>query len=153
MTVPPDVVEQITAVLQREADLAAVFGSYDDNPSEANFLSQYKNLFHHYVHQTAREDASTFWAGCGAIHKEIFLSMGGFDEGHYHPFMGARPGTSEDIELGYRLKLAGHRVRLLKELQVKHLKRWEVASLLRADFFYGVLDAMSAQAACEKTAS
>ncbi len=41
----------------------------------------------------------------------------------------------EDIELGYRLRRAGYRVRLLKGLQVKHLKRWGAVSLLKADFF------------------
>jgi len=41
--------------------------------------------------------------------------------------------------LGYRLKRAGHRIRLLKGLQAKHLKRWNVRSLLEADFFYRAL--------------
>ena len=47
--------------------------------------------------------------------------MGGFDEGYHEP-------TIEDIDLGYRLKKAGYRIQLVKELQVKHLKRWEFLS-------------------------
>jgi cellulose synthase/poly-beta-1,6-N-acetylglucosamine synthase-like glycosyltransferase len=115
------------AVFTSEPNLTAVFGSYDDEPAAQNFLSQYKNLLHHYVHQTAREEASTFWGACGAIRREIFLALGGFDEGYRQP-------SIEDIELGYRLKNAGYRIRLCKTLQVKHLKRWGVLSLLRADF-------------------
>ena len=33
----------------------AVFGSYDDAPPAQNFMSQYKNLIHHYYHQQGRE--------------------------------------------------------------------------------------------------
>ena len=127
VVLPPDAVGRVTEAFRASADLAAVFGSYDDEPAEGNFLSQYKNLFHHYVHQTAREEASTFWAGCGAVRRDVFLGAGGFDERYRRPCI-------EDVELGYRLKAAGHRIRLLKDLQVKHLKRWDAASLLRADF-------------------
>ena len=132
VTIPRDAVSQIAAAFQHDPDLTAVFGSYDDEPFETNFLSQYKNLFHHYVHQTANEEAFTFWGACGAIRREVFLALDGFDEGY-------RRSSIEDIELGYRLKRAGYRIRLLKELKVKHLKCWNIFSLLRADFFYRAL--------------
>jgi len=60
-------------------EVVAVFGSYDDEPPAQNFLSQYKNLVHHYYHQRAKKDASTFWSGCGAVKKDVFLKQGGFD--------------------------------------------------------------------------
>jgi glycosyltransferase involved in cell wall biosynthesis len=132
VAIPRDAVGRITDAFRDDPDLAALFGSYDDTPFESNFLSQYKNMFHHYVHQTAKTDASTFWSGCGAIRREVFLAMGGFEENYRRPAI-------EDIELGYRLRKAGYRVRLLKELQVKHLKRWEIFSLLKADFQYRAL--------------
>ena len=132
VTVPPDAVSSIVAAFHDDPTLAAVFGSYDDEPAETNFLSQYKNLFHHYVHQTAKDKASTFWTGCGAIRRQVFLRMGGFDEGYRHPCI-------EDIELGYRLRRAGYGIHLLKQVKVKHLKRWSAMSLLKADFFYRAL--------------
>lgn len=52
-----------------------------------------------------------------------------FDEAYRYP-------SIEDIELGYRLKRAGYEIRLIKTLQVKHLKRWDAISLLKADIFY-----------------
>jgi len=76
VTVPKDAISQVTAAFQEDPGLSAIFGSYDDEPFETNFLSQYKNLFHHYVHQTAKEEASTFWAACGAIRREVFLHRG-----------------------------------------------------------------------------
>ncbi len=125
--VRPDAVEQVTDAFRTDPSLTAVFGSYDDAPDAPGFISQYKNLLHHYVHQMAHDEASTFWSGCGAIQRSTFLSVGGFDPAYDEPAI-------EDIELGYRLRAAGHRVRLQKTLQVKHLKGWTLASLLRGDF-------------------
>jgi len=119
------------ALLAFQADpaLEACFGSYDDQPAAANFLSQYKNLLHHYVHQHAHGQASTFWTGCGAMRLSTFLALGGFDEQTYR-----RPSI-EDIDLGYRLRRRGGEIRLLKDMQCCHLKRWTAASLLRSDVF------------------
>ncbi|MGH2535803.1 MAG: glycosyltransferase family 2 protein [Candidatus Promineifilaceae bacterium] len=122
----PDCLRRVRAAFAAEPQLAACFGSYDDQPAEPNFSSQVKNLFHHYVHQTARENAATFWAGCGATRRPVFMALGGFDEAYRRP-------SIEDIELGYRLRQAGHQIRLEKGLQVQHLKRWTLASLLISD--------------------
>jgi len=127
--VRPDTLAHVAETFRRNPDLTALIGSYDDTPAAKNFLSQYKNLFHHYVHQHAQKEASTFWGACGAIRREIFLDIGGFDENYRRP-------SIEDIELGYRLKKAGHQIQLCKDITVKHLKRWDVISMLKADFFY-----------------
>jgi GT2 family glycosyltransferase len=127
--VHPDTIAKVKAAFAEDETLAALMGSYDDTPGAPNFLSQYKNLFHHYTHQTGAEDASTFWGACGAIRRDIFERLGGFDEFYRKPCV-------EDIELGYRLKKAGYRIALCKSIQVKHLKRWEVISLLKAEVIY-----------------
>ena len=128
VVVPSGLIGQVAHIFEREPELAAVIGSYDDEPEARNFFSQYKNLFHHFTHQHANDQASSFWGACGAIRRDIFLAAGGFDESYRKPCV-------EDIELGYRLRAAGHRIRLLKALQVKHLKRWKFGSLLASDFF------------------
>ncbi|MBD2305750.1 glycosyltransferase family 2 protein [Chroococcidiopsis sp. FACHB-1243] len=132
VVVRPDAISQVVSTFKREPDLAALIGSYDDAPDATNFLSQYRNLLHHYVHQSGCEEASTFWGACGAIRREVFLEVEGFDDSY-------RQASIEDIELGYRLKQAGYKIRLNKALQVKHLKRWEIGSLLKADFYYRAL--------------
>jgi glycosyltransferase involved in cell wall biosynthesis len=126
VSLPRNALSQVSAAFKHDTELTAVFGSYNDSPFEKNFLSQYKNLLHHYVHQTANEKGSTFWTGTGAIRREVFVEMGGFNE----EFI-----CIEDIELGYRLWSAGYKIRLLKDLQVQHLKRWSFISLLKTDFF------------------
>lgn len=106
---------------------AAVFGSYDDRPAGTNFLSQYKNLVHYYYHHRGGGEADTFWAGCGAVRKDVFLASGGFDaEAYPHP-------SIEDIELGYRLRDHGHRIVLAPEVQGTHLKIWRLGNLLHTD--------------------
>ncbi|GAB4436420.1 MAG: hypothetical protein Kow0031_18130 [Anaerolineae bacterium] len=125
--VHPDTLAKVAAIFQANPALDALIGSYDDAPGAPNFVAQYKNLFHHYVHQTASEEAGTFWGACGAMRRERYLALGGFDVQRYR-----RPSI-EDIELGYRLKQAGGRIRLAKEVQVKHLKAWTLPSLLKTD--------------------
>lgn len=124
-----DTLARVEAFFRKHEETAALFGSYDDEPDAQGFVSQYKNLAHHFIHQRSRADAETFWAGCGAVRREAFDAAGGFDETKY-----TRPSI-EDIELGRRLRRRGFRIALDRELQVKHLKRWTLASLLRADVF------------------
>src|SRR5215212_4386650 len=123
----PDTLARVETFFREHEENAALFGSYDDAPDARGFVSQYKNLAHHFIHQRARADAETFWAGCGAVRREAFAAAGGFDETRY-----TRPSI-EDIELGRRLRRRGFRITLDRELRVKHLKRWTLASLLRAD--------------------
>ncbi len=120
--------ERMEKCFSEHPEIDALFGSYDANPPAPGLVSRYKNLMHHYVHQHGREEASTFWAGCGAIQRHIFTAMGGFDESY------ARPSI-EDIELGCRLRQAGHRIRLCPEVQATHLKKWSFVSLLSTDIF------------------
>src|SRR5436309_3930099 len=75
----PVTLSQVAEILRSDSTLEALFGSYDDEPSAGNLIAQYKNLFHHYMHQTSKEQASTFWAGCGAVRRSTFLALGGFD--------------------------------------------------------------------------
>ena len=125
----PDALAIAASALQKDPDLSAVFGSYDDQPGHASFISQYRNLFHHWVHQQGNEEASTFWAGCGAIRREVFIEMGGFSPAYGRP-------SIEDIELGTRLRRSGHRIRLLKTMFGTHMKKWTFWNLIRTDIFH-----------------
>ena len=109
-------------------DIAALFGSYDDQPPYRSLVSLYKNLQHHFVHHNSQQDASSFWTGAGAIRRDVFLRLGGFNESFPRP-------SIEDIELGVRLKASGYQIRLCPDVQVTHLKRWNIRSWLRTDIF------------------
>jgi GT2 family glycosyltransferase len=114
--------------------LAALFGSYDDAPAAPGVVSRYRNLLHHFVHQQGVfqegiRPAHTFWTGCGMIRRDLFLEFGGFD-----PRLYPRPAI-EDIELGYRLTRAGHRIVLARDVLATHLKRWTLPEIVRTDIF------------------
>lgn len=100
----------------------AVFGSYTLETPAEGFFSQFHNLLHHYTHQHSQESAVTFWSGCGAVRRNAFEAVGGFDGRH---------GLVADIALGYALSAAGFRIRLDKGMQVTHLKRHSFLTLLR----------------------
>lgn len=109
--------------------VAAVFGSYDSAPDGQHWFSRYKNLMHRFYHQTAQKDAQTFWAGCGAVRKDVFLKIGGFDVETY------RVPSIEDIELGYRIRRTGGRIVVDPTLLGKHLKVWTPKQAIHTDIF------------------
>ena len=125
---PRGLVARVAELFSADPGLGAVMGSYDDAPGDPHFFSQYRNLLHHFVHQTGHEEASTFWAGCGAVRRSDFLALEGFDERYAEP-------SIEDIELGARLVRSGRRIRLVKGLQVKHLKRWHLGDMAATDLW------------------
>lgn len=129
VVVEPETLGRVAERFERQPEISALFGSYDDEPAEKNFLSQYKNLQHHFVHQRSSSEAQTFWSGLGAVRRDVFLSHGGFDCAKF-----AVPSI-EDIDLGFRIRRAGQRILLDRHIQAKHLKKWEVISHLRTEIF------------------
>jgi GT2 family glycosyltransferase/glycosyltransferase involved in cell wall biosynthesis len=124
--VEPDTLDKIMHVFAQEPNVDATFCSYQSDTPAKSFASQYKNLLHHYTHQVSGREAATFCGGYGAIRRDVFLQMGGFAE---------RYRAMEDVELGYRLHQAGHRILLSSQIQLTHTKHYTLASLVRADVF------------------
>jgi glycosyltransferase involved in cell wall biosynthesis len=134
VAVHPDTLARALRRFDADPGLAALFGSYDDRPEAPGVVSRYRNLLHHYVHQRGEfvddaRSARTFWTGCGAIRRGVFLEHGGFDPGLYR-----RPAI-EDIELGYRVSRAGGRIVLARDVLATHLKRWTFLDVVRTDIF------------------
>jgi glycosyl transferase family 2 len=119
--------DRIRRSFAERPDISAIFGSYDATPRAPGYVSRYRNLLHHFTHQTGRADAATFWAGCGAVRGEAFRAVGGFDAQRF-----PRPSI-EDIDLGRRLREAGYKIILDRLLQGTHLKCWRLLAMLRTD--------------------
>jgi GT2 family glycosyltransferase len=123
---------QALALIERrfaaDPELAAIFGAYDDDPAHPALTSRYRNLLHHHVHAGAAGEAETFWAGLGAVRRERFEAVAGFDAELF-----PKPSV-EDIELGMRLRRDGARIVLDPAIRGRHLKRWTPASMVRTDF-------------------
>ena len=122
-----DAFRRIRAAFRSDPGLAAVFGSYDDTPEAPGVVSGFRNLLHHFVHQQSAGEATTFWAGLGAVRRDVFAQTGGFDADRY------TAASIEDIEFGMRLAASGARIRLDPAVQGTHLKHWTLATMIRTD--------------------
>jgi len=128
VAVNTDLIYRVNHYFEDNPKIDAAIGSYDDQPEVETLVSLFRNLLHHYVHQQASERVITFWGACGAIRKEVFFDVGGFDKFYKKP-------SVEDIELGYRLCQKGYHITLKKDLQVKHLKHWSFTNMVYTDIF------------------
>jgi len=124
-----DVFSRIRAAFAEDHELAALFGSYDDEPSAPGVVSGFRNLLHHHVHQTSAGSATTFWGGIGAMRADVFREAGGFDAERFPV------PCVEDIELGMRVADAGGRIVLDPRVQGTHLKQWRFGQMVHTDLF------------------
>src|SRR3954453_17896900 len=123
VAVDPLVFRRVRAHFEADRGLTAVFGAYDDDPSDPSVVSSFRNLLHHHVHRGSAGHALTFWSGIGAVRRDAFLEVGGFDE-HYER------ASIEDIELGGRLSERGREILLDPQIQGKHLKTWSLREMI-----------------------
>jgi GT2 family glycosyltransferase len=105
--------------------LTGLFGSYDDSPAAPGTVSVFRNLLHHHVHQSSAGPSTTFWSGLGAVRRDAFLEVGGFDPDQR---------WLEDVDLGIRLSARGARIVLDPAVQGTHLKHWSLGEMVRTDF-------------------
>ncbi len=124
-----DALARIERHFLADPDLAAVFGAYDDTPSAPGLTSRFRNLLHHHVHASSPGEAETFWAGLGAIRRDAFEAVGGFDAESF-PL-----ASVEDIELGMRLRERGATVVLDPAIRGTHLKEWTLLTMIRTDLW------------------
>ena len=122
-----DALARLRTAFGADPGLTAVFGAYDDGPTNPAAISQFRNLLHHHVHLSCPGRATTFWAGLGAVRRDAFLAVGGFDVERF-----AVPSI-EDIELGARLTRSGARIELHPRVRGTHLKHWTFWNMLRTD--------------------
>ena len=127
VVVEPDVRERVEAFFIERPGYSAVFGSYDNAPECPSPVSRFRNLLHRHIHVEAEGEAVTFWTGCGAIRRDSFHSVGGFD---------CNQRMMEDVKLGLELHARGERIWLDPEIQGKHLKRWTLSSMFRTDMIH-----------------
>lgn len=127
VAVHTDAVERMRTQFASDSKLQALFGSYDDSPAAPGLVSRFRNLLHHHTHTSQAGPACTFWAGCGGVRRDRFLSLGGFDAETY------RKPCIEDIEFGLRLHDDGGRILLDPTIQGTHLKRWTLGLMVRTD--------------------
>ena len=120
----PGTRERVLRFFAAYPDHAAVFGAYCDAPPAPGLVSRARNLLHRHVHRAGAGEAETFWTGLGAVRRADFEAAGGFDPAQR---------MMEDVAFGMALRRAGRRIRIDPALEGTHLKRWTLASMMRAD--------------------
>lgn len=129
VTVHRDAFSRIRAAFEADPSLSAVFGNLDADQRWGGPVTAFRNLLFHQVHRDAAGPVVTFWAGLGAVRRDAFLRVGGFDAERY-------PAVAmEDIELGMRLTASGARIVCDPRIEGTHLKRWRLLEMLRTDLF------------------
>ena len=97
-----------------------------------NIASLYKNLWMYYTYaRRAGEDVPLFYTTAAAIRRQAFLDSGGFDRNYTNP-------NVEDTDYGQKLARLGYRIRVLPDLEVEHVKGYDLRGLLRTDYLRSV---------------
>jgi len=130
ISIRSDTLENVVQVFRGVGDISVLIGSYDDEPAALNTVSQFKFLYHHFIHQHEHEHVGSFWTGCGGIKKEVFFKLGGFNTALFRDL-----NSINDIDFGYRLKRHGFKVYNARHIQVKHLKRLSFIEWVKTDIF------------------
>lgn len=128
-TMEPDTLASFARALCDNPDVDAIVGSLAAGTPAPGFFSKFKNIQHHYTHQTAEQEGATLDSGRLAIRRAVFDELGGFEPS----FTGA---GIEDIALGYRMVRAGRRIRFVPSIQIVHLKAYTLWGMVRSDIFY-----------------
>jgi len=123
---PPGWRDRLREAMQSADAVQAVYASDAPGRSASTF---YKNYYYHYTF--TRRIRGRFIPGCGtfffAVRRRLFLDLGGFDE----KIAGA---TVEDADFAARLTAAGGRILLLRDLEIMHLREYDLPGLIRYEW-------------------
>ena len=106
----------------------AIVGFYSTRHRHSNLSSQYKNLWIRYSYLKCGPAIDWIFGAVAAIRREAVWKVRGFDKKIISDHGG------DDLELGKRLTDSKHRILLNPGIEVEHLKRHTLISLLKNDF-------------------
>ncbi len=126
--VRPDTLRRLAEAFAGDPTLDGVIAVQAPKMRFRNLCSRYKNLWMYYTYaRRAGEDVPLFYTTAAAIRRQSFLDSGGFDLNYTNP-------NVEDTDFGQKLARLGYRIRVLPDLEVEHVKGYDLRGLLRVDF-------------------
>lgn len=127
VVVQPDTLQRVLETFS-DARTEAIVGLYSADHPHPNLVSQYKNLWIRYSYLKSRTQIDWIFGAIAAFRRDVFLRLGGFD----HTMMMRHGG--EDLELGKRFADHNRMILLDSRVEVVHLKKHTLKSLVRNDF-------------------
>ncbi|MBI5376043.1 MAG: glycosyltransferase [Candidatus Schekmanbacteria bacterium] len=109
-------IERLVSVFRKNPDIACVSGVFDVNPNKLSFFSRYRDRQVAYWHYSACDDVSIFILTAGAIRKDVFFEVGGFERK-----FGVKADI-EDFEIGHRIVSRGHKMVVDKQIRFYHFE-------------------------------
>jgi len=126
--VRPDTLRRLADAFAADPTLDGIIAVQAPAMRFRNICSRYKNLWMYYTYvRRAGQDVPLFYTTAAAIRRQAFLDSGGFDLNYRDP-------NVEDTDFGQTLARQGYRIRVLPELEVEHVKGYDLRGLLRVDF-------------------
>jgi glycosyltransferase involved in cell wall biosynthesis len=122
--------ETILGIVERleEEYLDAVVGIYTARHRNDSLFSQYKNLWIRYSYMKSPPAIDWMFGAISGIRKKAFEAIGGFNVE-----LIAQHGN-DDLELGKRLARDNVKIELDMEIEVEHLKEYNLASFVKNEF-------------------
>jgi glycosyltransferase involved in cell wall biosynthesis len=124
IVIKKDGVSRIVKDILTIPSILIVWSKYSEDTQHLNFVSDFKNMDIVYRGTFKREFASYGGSNFMAIKKDVFLSAKGFKARFF----------VEDIEFSYRVSEGKKKVFLDKNLEVGHIKRYTLFTMLKTDF-------------------
>ena len=127
IVVQVDTVQRVTGFFSNN-DVDAIVGLYSAHHRHRNLASQYKNMWIRFSYLNSGPHIDWIFGAVSAIRRSVVWKVRGFDRRILVTHGG------DDLELGKRITASAHRILLEPEIEVEHLKRHTLVSLLKNDF-------------------
>lgn len=118
----PDTLVKIKEYFSSHKDVDALTGILSKECPDRGFFSQYKNLYMHYIFRRLPERVTFVYGSIYAARKEALAD--------FEPFV----KIADDTAFGQQLVLCGRQIAFLPDLEVVHLKQYNIFSFIKNDF-------------------
>lgn len=106
----------------------AVIGVYSLLSAKENLCTVYKNAWIRYSYLKSSDQANWFFTAIGAVRKDVWENVGGFDERF------SLKAGGGDVVFGQKILVQGYTLFLDKTLECEHRKTFSLFGLLKNDF-------------------
>lgn len=127
IVIKPDSLGLIWNNFQDNPEISGLTGMLSKYTPDGNFLTQYKNLYLHYIFKNMPKEIEFLYGGICALRREAIYK--------HNLFFDKEIARANDTELGARITQKGLKIFLIQDLIVTHLKVYHPISFLKNEFF------------------